>query len=368
MKILIATGLYPPDIGGPATYTVFLEKHAPRFGFELVVVPFGNVRRYPPVIRHLLYLVTLIRKSRGCDVIYALDTVSVGVPALIAHFVTRIPLMLRVPGDYAWEQGQQRYGVTETLDEYLTHPRQPLPVRFMAWLQYQVARHAKHIVVPSDYMKGVVTGWGIDPEKITRIYSILKTIDVQGFAKERNNEVFTVTTAARLVPWKGVARLIDAVVGLHRGGMPVKLVVIGDGVCRRELEARTASLEANAFVRFTGALPRTELGRELTASDVFVLNTSYEGLSHQLIEVMSLGLPIITTPVGGNIELITHEETGLMVPFNDTEALQDTLYRLYSDRVLGATLATNARKSVNKFHEDIIVEEFVRLMRSLWKS
>src|SRR3989344_2738828 len=110
-RILVATGLYPPDIGGPATYTKMLETHLPKRGVELTVAPYGWVRRYPKIFRHTAFMWKLIRESRGCDAIYALDPVSVGLPALIASKITRKPLFLRIVGDYAWEQGQLRFGV-----------------------------------------------------------------------------------------------------------------------------------------------------------------------------------------------------------------------------------------------------------------
>jgi len=110
MKLLIATGLYAPEIGGPATYTAFLEKHLLRYGVAYEVLPFSVVRKYPKVIRHFAYLIKLLLRSRGTTALYALDTVSVGLPVCIASFLTRKPYLLRVPGDYAWEQGQQRYG------------------------------------------------------------------------------------------------------------------------------------------------------------------------------------------------------------------------------------------------------------------
>src|SRR3989338_3118004 len=112
MRVLIATGLYPPDIGGPATYTRFLERHLPKHGIGLDVAAFTVVRKYPKVIRHIIYFFTLMRKGRHADIIYALDTISVGVPALVASYLLGKTLYLRVPGDYAWEQGQQRFGIT----------------------------------------------------------------------------------------------------------------------------------------------------------------------------------------------------------------------------------------------------------------
>ena len=156
MRILISTGLYFPDIGGPATYTKFLERHLPQNGIDFEVVAFTGVRKYPKIIRHLVYIFLLLKKGRNADIIYALDTVSVGVPALIASFLLRKTLYLRVPGDYAWEQGQQRFGITDTLDEYLVKKEKAFPVRVLAWLQYRVAKRAAKIIVPSEYMKTVV--------------------------------------------------------------------------------------------------------------------------------------------------------------------------------------------------------------------
>ncbi len=371
INICIATGLYPPDIGGPATYTVFLEKHADELGVDFAVVPFRSVRRYPPIIRHFFYLTKLIVKARHADVIYALDTISVGVPAMLASILTRKPLMLRVPGDYAWEQGQQRYGITETLDEFRTHRNYPVVVRFMSELQSRVARHATHVIVPSDYMKGVVQGWGVTLERITRIYSVLKQFEPESMEKYKEESIkneFIVTTAARLVPWKGVHVLIDVVATLRKEGLPIRLHVLGDGVCREELEERARASGAGEHIQFFGAVTRDVLARELLRAHAFVLNTSYEGLSHQLIEVMSLGVPVVTTPVGGNRELVTHEETGLFVPFNDFEALKSALIRLRNDDTLARSLRERAKMSLDRFREDQIIGEIGALIKKLWKS
>lgn len=372
MKILIATGLYPPDIGGPATYTVFLEKCLPRFGISYEVLPYRTVRRYPKIIRHLVYFLTLVRRARGVDVLYALDTVSVGLPVLLASVVTRTPYLLRVPGDYAWEQGSQRYGITETLDEYLVHNSRAFQVRVLAWIQASVARHAYHIIVPSDYMKGVVSQWGISTQKITRVYTELKEISIDD-SKEVLRDVFeykgfVILTAGRLVPWKGIDGVIRVTHALRNKELPVSLEIIGDGILRNSLETLVDSLDARAYIHFLGAISHHEVGRRVKSADVFVLNTSYEGLSHHLIEAMSLETPIVTTPVGGNRELIDDMETGIFVPYRDEGALTQAIQHLINDKTLGQTLSRNAKKKVAVFHEDVVVQEFVTLLRTLWKS
>ncbi len=365
MNLLIATGLYPPDIGGPATYTKFLERHLPQHDVLLSVVAFTDVRKYPRIIRHGIYLYRLLRKGVNADIIYALDTVSVGVPALLASILLRKTLYLRVPGDYAWEQGQQRFGVTDTLDEYLVKKNTPYAVRFLAWLQYRVAKRATRIIVPSEYMKSVVAQWDISPEKIVRIYSALNPISVpeerMALRSEFGYEGFVVMTSARLVPWKGIEALIDVCIHLQTKNIPIRLEIVGDGVLRKHLETYVQTHHAESYIHFCGKVDKGELARRVKASDAFVLNTSYEGLSHQLLEVMDIGIPIVTTPVGGNVELITDGQEGLTVPFNNREKIGRALERLLIDEELRNRLVSRAREKVALFREDVVVVDVLKL-------
>lgn len=365
MKILIATGLYSPDIGGPATYTQFLEKHLPAAGVTVDVVSFNTVRKYPKGIRHFVYLWRLLNKGKTVECIYALDTVSVGLPAMVACMILKKPLYLRVPGDYAWEQGQQRFGLSSTLDEFLKMTTYPPMVRVLVGIQRAVARYATKIVVPSEYMRGVVEQWGIEGTKITRVYSALSPITVSPSVTSLRRRFgytgFVVTTAARLVPWKGIIALCDAVALLRKKGMKVTLEILGDGDSRDDFEAHVRTLKASSYITFRGRVAKQELWERIKASDAFVLNTSYEGLSHQLLEVMDIGVPIVTTPVGGNIELITDDIEGLLVPYNDVDALANALTRITTDPLMCTYVVGNAETKVASFKESAIAKEVVSL-------
>src|SRR3989344_4474464 len=118
MKIVIATPLYPPDIGGPATYSKLLFDELPKRGVDVTVLSFGEVRALPKIIRHFFYFLKLLKRGRGVDIIFAQDTVSVGFPSLWASKILGKRFFVRVPGDYAWEQATQRYGVTDSVDEF----------------------------------------------------------------------------------------------------------------------------------------------------------------------------------------------------------------------------------------------------------
>ncbi len=118
MKILIATGIFPPEIGGPATYAAFLANDLTRRGDTVKVLPFREVRMYPRALRHVVYFVRVLFESYGVDVIFTQDPVSTGIPVVAAAFLMNKKVVMRVAGDYAWEQSVQRYGITESIDDF----------------------------------------------------------------------------------------------------------------------------------------------------------------------------------------------------------------------------------------------------------
>lgn len=372
MKILIATGLYPPDIGGPATYTVFLEKHLGKHGIDLKVIPYSTVRKYPRFIKHILYTYFLLRSVRSCNVLYALDTVSVGLPVMVASMLSRKPYMVRVPGDYAWEQGRLRFGITDTLDEYRVQKTNKWTVRILASIQRKVVCKATHVVVPSEYMRGVVLEWGVSPERISRIYSVLKEVivneSVELLREKYGYKDVVLLSAGRLVPWKGMSALIDVIIDLRTSGVPVSLEIFGEGACREELEEHVKRGQASSYIRIHNADTREELARRIKASNIFVLNTAYEGLSHILLEVMNLGTPIITTPVGGNTELIEHKVTGLFAEYNNHEDIKKSILEYIHTPLLTKKVSHEAHEYVQKFHEDVVVQDLIHLLKKMENS
>lgn len=368
LNIVLATGLYPPEIGGPATYARMLEEKLPAHGYELTVVPFGQVRNRPKLLRHLAYVKLLWRQAKDADIVYALDPVSVGLPAWLVSFLRRKPFLLRVAGDYAWEQGQQRYGVTATLDEYTKERQAPLKVKLLAALQAFVAKRAVRIVVPSGYLKHIVTTWGVPTERIQVIYSALFPLTVTASKAELRQQLsfanFVITSVGRLVPWKGFVALINVVAALRQAEKDVSLVIAGDGPQAEELAAHVQERGLSDEVRLVGRLSKDALGATIKASDCFVLNTGYEGLSHQLLEVMDLSVPIVTTTVGGNPELVRDGVSGLMVPFNDEAALQAAIERLMDNDTLQQRLVQNARVRTRDFAQENVVEQLANFIRS----
>ncbi len=110
MKILIASGIYPPDIGGPAQYARSLYEAWKKQGHEVKVAAYRWERALPPGVRHILYFLKIIRKGWNADLILVLDTWSAAVPTMYACAFMRKKYILRTGGDFLWETYVERTG------------------------------------------------------------------------------------------------------------------------------------------------------------------------------------------------------------------------------------------------------------------
>ncbi len=342
MRILIATGIYPPDIGGPATYTKELEKELPKRNIEIEVVSYSDedsfggdpeylfrVNRNAPIWkRYFCYAKKVWQRRKEFDIIYVQDPVSSGVPVWLASKIIRKPYILKVVGDYAWEQGKQRFGVKENPDDF-QKKRYAFSVELMRFLQKRVAKNAKKIFVPSNYLKMIVSHWVKNTEKIQVIYNTLDIAPLEKnkeeLRKEHGLKGFTMLSVARLVPWKGFLSLMDVVSTLKAKGLDLNLYIIGEGPERIKMETKIKNLTLEKNIFLLGRKSHKEVLEYLGASDLFVLNTEYEGLSHLLLEATMMHCPILTTRVGGNPEAVKEGVNGILVSYNDKEALGEKI-------------------------------------------
>ena len=152
---------------------------------------------------------------------------------------------------------------------------------------------------------------------------------------------FVVGTIGRLDPVKNHQGLIRAVRQLQNIGYPVRLVIVGDGPLRDEIESnvQAAQLLPNA-IRLGY---RSDVERLYKMFDAFVLNSFAEGMSNTLLEAMACGLPIVCTAVGGNVELIADKVSGLWIKPGDDDALVRALTDLIRIQSERDTFAANAR-------------------------
>lgn len=356
MRLLIATPLYPPDPGGPATYARILEQELPGRGIQVALLKFSDVRRYPKIVRHIAYFVLLVRAGKDSDAILALDPVSTGFPAMLAAKILKKPFFVKVVGDYAWEQGTQRFGIRVSLDEFVRTKHVPFSVEIFRKIQTYVAQSARTVIVPSEYLRGIVSRWGIDKESVTVVYNAMQeekegTLPALVASLTRPR----IVSVGRLVPWKGMPGLIDAMTSVQEEFPDAVLLIAGDGPDRDALERFShARLKKGGLL--LGPLPHPDTLALIRDADIFVLNSTYEGLSHLLIEALALGKPIIATNVGGNPELIEDGKNGLLIPVGDRTALAEAIVHLLKTPSHQDLLGKAAKESSMRFSTAAMAE------------
>jgi len=125
MRILIATGIYPPDIGGPAQYAKGVEEAWRKEGHKVKVLAFRFERELPTGIRHLYYFLRVLFSLGGVDFVFSPDTFSAALPALCAAKLCGKKVIIRTGGDFLWEQYVERTGDLVLLRNFYTEMNTP---------------------------------------------------------------------------------------------------------------------------------------------------------------------------------------------------------------------------------------------------
>lgn len=342
MKVLVVTGIFPPDHGGPASYVPAIARGLMQQGHQLVAAitlsarldhddrhyGFPVVRlpraRFRPM-RWVQTVLEIARLARQADVVYLNGLVLEGI--LAAKLICHRPTVVKVVGDLIWEKARNSAATRMDLDGFQT-ARLPLRWHLLRRLQAWYTAQADAVITPSRYLARLVANWGVDDARIHVIYNAVTLPP----ASTPNAVSYDLVTVARLVPWKGIADLIEVAADLG-----LRLRIVGDGPLRNELE--TLARQRGAHVSFAGHVAHNQVPDEIRGARLFVLNSSYEGLPHVVLEAKAAGVAVLASAAGGTPETIHHGVDGWLVPVNDKAALAAGIQRLLSDDGARADLA-----------------------------
>ncbi len=206
------------------------------------------------------------------------------------------------------------------------------------------------VILPTEEdKKFVVSTFNISKEKIKILPNHIDTdfFKPLSTSKEKNS----IIAVARLEKQKNIVSLIQAVSYMDT----VKLIILGDGSQRKELE--NFAKEKGANVEFKGNIPQERLPKELNKSELFVLPSLYEGSPKALLEAMAMGLPCIGTNVAGIKDVLVHKENGYLCNI-DANSICEAIKNLMADKKLQIIIGQNARKTIeDKFSFKKICEE-----------
>jgi len=273
---------------------------------------------------------------------------------------------VKIVGDYAWEKSLMRGWTKEGIDEFqnINSPR----INFLKKWQGRVANGADVLITPSNYLKGIISGWGVPEEKIRVVYNAPEEIPSANLSKEEAQKEISIKgnlllSIGRLSPWKGFLCLVEVVVGLIKENPNFKLLIIGEGEERKHIEKKIKDLGLEDNVFLLGRIPHDKLAVYFKAADLFILNTGYEGFPHVILEAMDNGVPVITTKRGGNSEVVEDGVNGILVEYNNKEEWKEAVLRLWRDKELQDKFINNSREKIRRFNWDNLINQTLAVLR-----
>lgn len=365
MKVLIVTGIFPPDHGGPASYVPYIAQALTERSHDVDVITLSDnissqkdyifsVKRikrsnfWP--LRALKTIFRIYRASKKADVVYLNGLVLEGMVA--CKFLCNKPVVVKVVGDLIWEKATNKGKTSLDLDKF-QQSKLPISLSFFRWLQSFYMRFADFIIVPSNYLANLVKFWDVNPERICLVYNAVKH---QPTSLKAISKKYDLVTVARLVPWKGVAKLMEVA-----GELGLSLLVVGDGPLRKDLEQ--SALKNKWKVTFMGNIPQSSVPNAIKLAKLFVLNSSYEGLPHILLEAKLTKTAVLATNAGGTAETINHGINGWLVPVGDKNKLRDSIKEILADEKKLIEIAKQGYKQVSiDFNQEVQIEKTINIL------
>ncbi|APB32908.1 glycosyltransferase [Gloeomargarita lithophora Alchichica-D10] len=375
MRIVIITGIFPPDVGGPATYVPVVAQGLQNLGHQVTVITSSEPQhltwddagyKFPVVrlnrrlswaLRTFYYQKQLAQYVGQCDVVYGH-----GLWWEVAQVCQKFnrPWVAKIVGDSTWERAVRRGWTKANLDEFQC-PSFDIRIKLFRYWHNQAINQAKHVIVPSNYLAEIIKKWGVNSNQIKVIYN---AITLPGNISKLHNPLNTpyrVMTAGRLVPWKQIDEIITAITPLTDVG----LLIVGNGSERQKLEQQVQDLCLENRVYFTGQKTQLELLALMQTCDVFILNSTYEGLPHIVLEAMSIGIPVVATAVGGTPEIIKDGITGRLIPPHAPDILQLVIGELLQQPELGQHYTRNAQELLTHFRTQTMIDQCAEVLHQV---
>ena len=240
--------------------------------------------------------------------------------------------------------------------------------RLINWF---LARFSDRIIAVSGNVREDILKYDhIPPEKVEVIHNGVDTdlfSDQSGKVKRSEigipEDALVIGTVGRLAEAKGQRYILEALAVLKETFPSIRLLIAGDGPLRKELEDFGEALGIKHNVLFLGM--RRDIPALLSAMDIFVLPSLWEGLPNALLEAMAVSRPIIAADIPAFREIIDSQDVGILVPPRNSAALAEALNRLIKDQGLRDAMGRNARQKCSSMFD---IKSVVKVYTGLFES
>jgi glycosyltransferase involved in cell wall biosynthesis len=351
------SGIFPPDIGGPATFVPKLAKSLVAHGMDVEVLTLSISRG---ISDQDGYRVNFISRQQGKayraikiyrtiskinpDVIFANGLHEEVAVWLRFH---KVHAVAKIVGDPVWERYRNR--CKSTVSIHLFNSKSNTGV--ISFLQRKILSWAlsnySAVTCPSQELCEFVKKWNprLNPVFIPNGTNVIES--------QQKKPTFDLVTVSRLVSWKNIDRVIMLATRKN-----LKLAVVGEGP---ERESLMGIADPN-LIQFLGQQDESEILQILQKSRIFIQLSDYEGLSFALLQALSAGIPTVTSDILGNSQVISNSENGVLVDFSNPEEIDSAVELILSDAEFREKLVSNGKTTIKEFYSE---EKRLSQMREL---
>ena len=357
MNILITVGIFPPDIGGPASFVPKISEFLIEHGHNIKIICLSEVKNKNTEdnldvirikrsnnlpIRWIKTIYQIVKNGKRSDLIFVNG---LGVESAIANLILQKQLIRKIVGDPVWERAYNKKRITESFDDFQNNKHSFL-IEVQKLLRNWSINSAEIVITPSDHLKSFVSGIGYS-KKILKINNGVNITDINR-ANESKADI-NLIIISRLVVQKNINIVIEAMKLLDNKNL--KLSIIGEGGEFSKLESTIHDLNLQNQVQLLGKIDNNKISQFLLTADIFIQASDYEGLPHSVLEAINYEVPILSTETGGCKDLLNDGERGFIIPMPpDKKVIAENISFIIENKAEATKRANEAKSFINKKH------------------
>ena len=361
MNILITVGIFPPDIGGPASFVPKISNFLIENGHNVKIICLAEVennhnehkldvtrikRSNSLPIRWIKTIYQIVKNGKKSDLIFVNG---LGIESTIANLLLKKQLIRKIVGDPVWERAYNQKKTAESFDEFQNNKHSFL-IELQKLLRNWSINSAEIVITPSDHLKSFVSGLGFS----NKILKINNGVDITDIKKSNVHKAdVNLLIISRLVIQKNINLVIEAMELLDNKNL--KLSIIGEGGEFSKLEAVINDLNLQNRVQLLGKIENNKVSQFLLTADIFIQASDYEGLPHSVLEAINYEVPILSTEVGGCKDLLNGGERGFIIPLpQDKKIIAENITFIIDNKDEATKRAAAAKAFISNKHNFLV--------------
>ena len=377
MKLLVTVGIFPPDIGGPATFVPKIAKYfQDELKYEIEILTLSdhinlNIkdelsvarinRNLPIIYRWIKTIFTIYKLGKNKDLIFVNG---LGTEVTIANFFIKKKVVRKIVGDPVWERAYNKLKTSKSFDDF-QEENNGISIAFQKKIRNFSIKNSDIIITPSHHLKNFILNLGFK-NKIQNIRNGVN-IPMEG-TKIFQHNLINITTVSRLVTHKNINKIIEAVSDLNNP--LINLNIVGEGPELDKLKRISLNSYNKNNIFFHGKLEREDINNVFLNSDIYIQASNYEGLPHSFLEAMSFGIPVLSTPVGECKYILENEDIGYVLDLPVTiESIKSKILEIISQKDKANIKGQKGRDFVfEKYHFTNTLKLYKNLFEKLLKD